>query len=146
MNRIAQLAAVVSIGAALQACTSVSSVHFTDRSYPVDTTRLKPVTFRFDYGALKAAEIGQAVGGDKGGLAALVVAGIVASTGDPDAPIVINSSLSGELDWVAMMLEDCPSGRLTNVRSMVETREWPFYKQTWLDLHADCVLTPASHS
>ncbi|MGB1092284.1 MAG: hypothetical protein ACPGYX_09175 [Oceanobacter sp.] len=150
MKHLFKLAAVLLAMAALQACSNVSSIHFTDRNYAPAANpaiELKPVNFRFDSGALKLAEVGRAAAGsDKGGLIALVVAGVVASTGDPDAPVVINSSLSGEVDWVAMMLEECPSGRLTNVRSMVETRDWPFYRQTWFDLKADCVLTSTNQS
>lgn len=129
---------------AIGGCSTVNSVHFSDVSTSLEPGEMhKSISFRFDYSALNTANIADTAGrvdGDLGAIAALIAAGIALSTGDPRAPVIITSNLSGDIDWVAQLLTDCPTGKLTNVRSTMEGRDWYLYQQNFMIVRADCVL------
>lgn len=127
-------------------CARLHSVHM-NRITPVQGMEHKPVSVRLDENAINTENLSQlaSYSNSKAGSILSVVAAIaVLSTGDARGPIVYKSELTGKMDWVAQLMADCPSGLLTNIRTITEGTDYFLIYKTRHGFDADCLLDPAT--
>lgn len=127
-------------------CARLHSVHM-NRVTPVNDVASKPISVRLDESAINTENLSRLAShanNDAGAVISVLAAVAVLSTGDARGPVVYQSELTGKMDWVAQLIAECPSGLLTNIRTITEGTDYFLFYKTHHGFDADCLLDSAA--